>query len=109
MGKEKRLNVRISEAEKDKVAHYAERLEMSQSDFVMHCINFRIRYLNQDYDLPTAEIRRLNQLTDNTQQLVESIRNLHEVNITGFNMMLGFMRGENDLAGDGDLNHDFFK
>lgn len=108
MSKERRLNVRVTDEQKDRLLHYADRMGMSQSDFVMHCIDFRIRYLNQDYDLPTAEIRRLNQLTDNTVQLVQAIKNLREVNITGFNMLLGFMRGENDLGHDEDIKRDYF-
>lgn len=102
MDKEKRLSGRISDDEYDKLTYYADKLGVSKVDFLMYSMNHTIKWMNQDYDLPTAEVKRLNQLIDSQEKLVEEVSQLQAVMLNSFNALFGFMRGSSPLQVDDD-------
>ena len=74
------------------------------NEYILEAIDRQIAYENRDYDLPTAEINRLNQLTDLILTLSSNVKNLEDVTISGFDSLLGLTRGDNYLLEeDGDV------
>ena len=78
----KRMTVRISDAEYATVQFWSSKFGISENDFVREAIALKIRHSNGDYDLPTAEIQRLNQLIDLIGSLSSNISNLDAQNRT---------------------------
>ena len=56
-----------------------------------------IAYENKDYDLPDLEQARLNQLIDNMAVLSSNIHSLENVITSGFDSLLGLVKGDNYL------------
>ena len=52
---------------------------------------------NEDYDLPTLETRRLNQIVDALTTLSHNVQSLESVTTSGFDSLLGLTRGDNYL------------
>lgn len=100
----KRLNVRLPEDLYQNVSYWSKRTGLSMNEYILEAIDRQIAYENRDYDLPTAEINRLNQLTDLILTLSSNVKNLEDVTISGFDSLLGLTRGDNYLLEeDGDL------
>lgn len=100
-----RLTLRISEDDYQRLQYWATRREMSVNDYMIEALYAQIRKENGDYDLPTAEIARLNQLVDLVTGLSSNIKSLEDVTVSGFDSLLGLTRGDNYLLEqeDGDL------
>lgn len=100
-----RLTLRISEDDFQRLQYWATRREMSVNDYMIEALYAQIRKENRDYDLPTAEIARLNQLVDLVTGLSSNIKSLEDVTVSGFDSLLGLTRGDNYLLEqeDGDL------
>lgn len=69
---EKRVSVRMSEETYDKIKHFASKEEVSVNQFMIDSCLHYINWILTDYDLPRAEIQRLNQITTVLNDLVES-------------------------------------
>lgn len=69
---------------------------MNQSELVAvavaHYINFRMK----DYDLPPAEIQRLNQLVDGMNVMASNMEALDKTVSTGFQSLLNVLYGPSD-------------
>lgn len=96
----KRMTVRLSDAEFETVRFWAAKQGISENDFVREAIELNIRHANGDYDLPTAEIQRLNQLIEIIGSLSSNISNLEDVTVNGFNSLISLTRGDNYLMND---------
>lgn len=96
----KRMTVRVSDAEYATVQFWSSKLGISENDFVREAIALKIRHSNGDYDLPTAEIQRLNQLVELISSLNSNVSNLEEVTVNGFNSLISLTRGDNYLLDD---------
>ena len=57
---------------------------------------------NGDYDLPKAEILRLNQLIETISVLSSDVKSLESVTIHGFDSLLNLTRGDNYLLEEED-------
>ncbi|WP_145142308.1 hypothetical protein [Paenibacillus sp. Y412MC10] len=103
--KSARQSMRLLKADKAFVVYWAEMFEMDETELMMRAVRHYVGWRNQDFDLPTAEIQRLNQLTDAMQNLVSSNERLSNTVINGFDAMMGIMRGDNYLIEpeNGDL------
>lgn len=80
----------------------------SVNEYMAEAVEEKIRRENQDYDLPTLEQQRLNQLIDENQALSRTMANLERVMVNGFESLLGLTRGDNyliDKAEDGELDN----
>lgn len=98
----KRMTVRLDDAEYETVRFWAAKQGISENDFVREAIILNIRHANGDYDLPTAEVQRLNQLIDLIGSLSSNISNLEDVTVNGFNSLISLTRGDNYLLEDND-------
>ena len=69
----------------------------SVNELVGDALEAYIARINGDYDLPTLEIARLNQLVDAVVGLSANVANLQTVVQTGQDSLLGLVHGENYL------------
>ena len=101
-----RISLRIDADTHERLKYWSARKQVSLNTYIMDAIDLMIAYENGDYDLPTAEIQRVNQLIDVVQSLVSSVDNLQNVTINGFDALVGITRGDNYLLKeeDGELD-----
>lgn len=100
-----RLTLRINEDDYQRLQYWAARRGISANDYMIEALYAQIRRENGDYDIPTAEVARLNQLVDLVTGLSSNIKSLENVTISGFDSLLGLTRGDNYLLEqeDGDI------
>lgn len=96
--KSERHSMRMYPDDFQKLVYWADQFDMDRTEFLIASMHHYIKWRNQDYDLPTAEIQRLNQMVDGLQSLVVSQGSLEASVISGFNTMLGIIRGDNYLV-----------
>jgi hypothetical protein len=77
----------------------------SVNDYVAEAVVEKIQRENLDYDLPTLEIARLNQLVDELKALSTNQANLERVITQGFDSIVSLTRGDSYLLDpeDGEL------
>lgn len=92
-----KFTIRLDADLKERMSYWAKKEGMSLSEYASEAIERSIRYENKDYDIPSAEIARLNQLVDLITSLSTNVKNLENVTITGFDSLLGLTRGDNYL------------
>lgn len=93
----------------DAVNYWAKKKGITINEFLREAIEFYIARQNKDYDLPTLEIQRLNQLIDTISILSSNISSLEKVTISGFDSLISLTRGDNYLLDDddGEIDTDF--
>ena len=92
-----------------RVQYWSSKNDLTEQEFLELAVEEKIARMNGDYDLPTLEIQRLNQLLDEMKSLSTNIANLERVSTTGFDSLLGLTRGDSYLLDDenGELSiHD---
>lgn len=94
----RKMSLRLTEDEYDKLNYYSEKWDMTKTDIMLESFEHYIRWVNSDYDLPTAMVQKVNQLTDAMNKLKVSNDNLIKSNNSGFETLIGFYRGENYLS-----------
>jgi predicted DNA-binding protein len=102
-----RFPVRLHKDVKARLEYWADRRGYSSAnEYVVDAIVEKIRRENQDYDLPTLEIARLNQVVDEMRAMSINVANLERVITSGFDSLIGLTRGDNYLldAEDGELD-----
>lgn len=97
---EKRITLRVSDDTNERLSYWAEKRGLSRNQYIVEAIEETIRRENLDYDLPTLEIARLNQLIDVITLLSSNVKNLEEITITSFESLLKLTRGDNYLFED---------
>lgn len=107
-GERVRKYARLSPDDDARLRYWAQSRGISESEFIEEAVRYYIAHLNGDYDLPTLEQQRLNQLTDAIVELVAADRSLSAVVTNGFKSLLVMTRGENYLmdAEVGDFEFD---
>ena len=106
MGKLHQLTVRIDEDDFQKMSYWAKKKDMSLSEYIKAAVDLKVRWDNQDYDLPPLEIQRLNQLIEVITILSENQKSLEGVVISRFDAMLELTQGDTYLL-DGDTGDGF--
>lgn len=96
--KSERHSMRMYKDDFNTLVYWSERFGMDRTEFLIAAMHHYIKWRNQDYDLPTAEIQRLNQMVDAMQSLVTNQQNLEQTITNGFDSMLGIIRGDNYLV-----------
>lgn len=90
--KNERLQIRLDQEEVAQLNYWSEKLNLTKTAFLRQAMQFYIRYLHNDYDLPTAEIQRLNQMVDAVTMLAQSQLTLeHTVRQTMSNFHQAFL------------------
>lgn len=95
-----RVFVRLPSDDKQRLEYWADKHQMSANEYVTQAVQESIRRENQDYDLPTLEIARINQLVDVVQANTTNLANLERVVTQGFDTLIGLTRGDNYLLED---------
>lgn len=100
------FHVRLPSKLHEQALHYAEKHGQSLNEYFRACVEHMINWENRDYDLPTAEIQRLNQLVDGTKALDEDVRALVDIVVSGFDSLLGLTKGDSHYLEEesGDLD-----
>jgi len=101
-----RKQIRLHSDTAERVAYWADRHELVENEYLCEAVEEKIARENGDYDLPTLEQNRLNQLIDEIKALSTNAKNLEGVVVSGFGSLLGLTRGDNYLLNDedGELN-----
>lgn len=97
----KQVLVRLHPDVKERLDYWAAKRGVAANEYITDAIEAAIARENGDYDLPTLEIARLNQLVDQMAALSTNAANLEKVVTSGFDSLLGLTRGDNYLL-DGD-------
>lgn len=100
-----RIAVRLRRDTDQRARYWADRDSVSVNEFIAAAVEEKIQRMNGDYDLPTLEQARLNQLIDQMESLSTNVANLEAVTINGFDSLMGLTRGDNYLldAEDGEI------
>ena len=100
-----RITATITDDMKKNVEYYAAKRGITINEYIAMAIEKMIAFENQDYDLPTLEQARLNQLIDTVTVLSSNVHSLEQVITSGFDSLLGLTRGDNYLleSEDGDI------
>ncbi|MGH3977087.1 MAG: hypothetical protein ACRDS9_27795 [Pseudonocardiaceae bacterium] len=90
---------------RQRLEYWSSRHGISMNEYATEAVEAAIRRENGDYDLPTLEIARLNQLVDEMRALSTNSANLERVVVRGFESLIGLTRGDNYLLDpeDGEL------
>ena len=102
-----RVYFRLSADEKQRAEYWAAKRGFSSvNEYVEEAVAEQIRRENLDYDLPTLEIARLNELVDQVKALSTNQANLERVITQGFASLIGLTRGDSYLLDteDGELD-----
>jgi len=86
----------------ERAKYWASKAGISVNEYVAEGLEEKIARENGDYDLPTLEQARLNQLVDQVSSLSTNLANLQSVVTDGFGSLLGLTRGDNYLLDDED-------
>ncbi|MEV7952869.1 hypothetical protein [Streptomyces sp. NPDC088141] len=99
----KGMFIRLSSDDKQRAEYWADKRGFSSvNEYVAEAVIEKIRRENLDYDLPTLEIARLNELIDQIKALSTNNANLERVVTQGFDSLIGLTRGDNYLLDDED-------
>ena len=93
----RRITIRISEEDYERLKFWAAKKQLKINEYIQDAIDQAIKRENGDYDLPSAETARLNQLIDVVTELSSNVRSLEDVTASGFDSLLGLTRGDNYL------------
>lgn len=84
------------------VNYWAKKKGITVNELLREAIELYIAHQNKDYDLPTLEIQRLNQLIDTISVLSSNVNSLEKVTVSGFDSLISLTRGDNYLLDDDD-------
>lgn len=103
-----RIAVRLRKDTDQRARYWADKANLSVNEYISEAVEEKIRRENGDYDLPTLEQARLNQLIDEMRSLSTNVANLESVATNGFDSLLGLTRGDNYLVDpeDGEIGVD---
>lgn len=104
--REHRVSMRLFDDDFDKLEYWSNKLGISKTELLIRSLNHYIGWVNADYDLPTAEQARLNQIVDSINTLISNQKNMETTIVQGLDSMIGFVRGGNYLTDDDDEGED---
>ncbi len=95
-----RITAVVEDADFERIKYWAEKKGVSINDYVRDATFEAIKRENKDYDIPSMEIARLNQLVDAMNVLSFNVGNLEHIVTSGFDSLFRLTRGENYLLDD---------
>lgn len=101
----RRFPVRLHPDTAQQLEYWSKKREESANEYAAAAIEQRIARENGDYDLPTLEIMRVNQLQDMVTSMLESLNNLERLIVSNFESFRSLATGDSYLmdAEDGEL------
>ena len=100
--KEVRSTLRLTPEDSERLKYWADREDLSLSAFVLLMLDQWVDIHNGNYQLPTLEVQRLNQLIDIQTVLSKNIQSLETIVISGFDSLLSLTKGDNYLLEEED-------
>lgn len=97
-----RVTATVDDDTFERLKYWSKKHGVSINVYLNDAIDTMIQFENHDYDLPTAEVQRLNQLVDGQIALADSVSALERVIVSGFDSLLGLTKGDNYLLNDED-------
>lgn len=98
----KRVPLRLHPDVYERVRYWADKNDVSINEWIANAVEGAIARANGDYDLPTLEIQRLNQLVDEVRAVSTNVGSLESVVITMSESIIGLAKGENYLFDEED-------
>ena len=92
-----RVTLRFTESDHARMQYWAERADCSVNEFIILMLEQWIDIQNGNYQLPSLEVQRLNQLVESVQVLSQSMGSLESIVTSGFDSLLSLTRGDNYL------------
>lgn len=92
-----RLTIRLSQTDFEKLQYWAGKADCSINEFILVLLEQWIDIQNGNYQLPTLEVQRLNQLIEAVQVLSQNQQTLESIVTNGFDSLLSLTRGDNYL------------
>lgn len=93
-----RVTLRFWPDELDKMDYWVEKSGCeSRNEFLSMCMERYISMESGNYQLPTLEAARLNQLIEAQQAMSQNLKSLETIVITGFDSLVRLTRGDNYL------------
>lgn len=92
-----RVTLRMEPEDTERLDYWASKAGLSRNEFVLRMLERWIDIENGNYQLPTLEIQRLNQLIESMSVLSRNVQTLEQVVTSGFDSLLGLTRGDNYL------------
>lgn len=102
-----RLTLRFLEADFQKLKYWADKEGVSVNEFIILMLEQWVDIKNGNYELPTLEVQRLNQLIEAHSVMARDLQSLTSVVVSGFDSLLSLTRGDNYLLQDEDGELDF--
>lgn len=95
-----RKSMRLQADTVAQIDYWRRKRGLTEQEYMVLAVEEKIARENRDYDLPTLEIQRLNQLVDEMRANSTNLANLEAVVTTGFDSLLGLTRGDSYLLDD---------
>lgn len=92
-----RKPVRLHPDTAQRVTYWSKKRELSENEYIVLAVEEKIARENGDYELPTLEQYRMNQLIDEIRALSANSANLERVVVSGFDSLVGLTRGDSYL------------
>lgn len=102
----RRVALRLDSKTYERVLYWAGVQDVSANEYIAAAVEAAIARENGDYDLPTLEIARLNQMLDEVKALSTNVGSLEQVVVNMSQSIIGLAKGDNylfDEAEDGEL------
>lgn len=101
----KRKEISLPKDVIDKIAYWADNRDMTFSEMVDASTSLYIKFINEDYDLPTLEQRRLNELIESQYRIADELKQLQQTVMNTSAVLLRTTNGSNYLSDSvGDMN-----
>lgn len=85
-----------------KIEYWADIRKQSVSEFLNSAASLYIKFINEDYDIPTLEQQRLNQLIDSQERVAIRLQQLEKTVKSSTATMVRSTNGRNYLENDID-------
>lgn len=103
----KRLSLRVDTDLLDKIKHFSYKEGISSNQWIEDAINHYINWINDDYDVPTASVQRINQILDLLAQNGELLKINQQYMKTGFKTIISSVSDKGYLEDVSDDDTDF--
>lgn len=103
----KRISLRVDTDLLDKIKHFSYKEGISSNQWIEDAINHYINWINDDYDVPTASVQRINQILDLLAQNGELLKINQQYMKTGFKTIISSVSDKGYLEDLSDDDTDF--
>lgn len=94
---EYRANVRMTEDLYNSINYWAEKKGVKVTDYIRDALLLQIKRDNKDYDLPSLEAHRLNQIIDVLEMMSANMSCVQDIIQSNFDNLMTMMNGTNYL------------